>query len=341
MEHITAVWQLVPSMLPGAVAGTVTVLLGHPFDTVKTRMQNQASFAAPGAAAAGSTARLSVIHQSKLAVVDTYHSGGLRAFYRGASVPLLVTGAKRSVQFSLWEALMDRMKQRGAQGDGVVPMWAERHTSFIAGGVCGALGTLVSCPFHVVKIGTQVTDKTQIKNAVDCAWQLVRSNFQRAGAGGVVRALYRGLLPHMMKDVVFAGSYLGIYGRLRGLGKEIRSDPSSTPLATRGNLTVSTLYNSFLWGITSSFASGAIASITVWSVLLPFDTVKTLVQAGGMHRTDDAQTTRGVLRRIVVSDIPIRRLWRGTLVSVVKAGPVSGFSMLAYELTRAQLRSKE
>ncbi len=107
--------------LPGAVSGSVQVLVGHPFDTVKTRSQ-----------ALNNTS-------SWQSATILYKECGFRGFYRGVVPPIMVTASKRGIQLLMWERL--------------TPLLG--GNTFAAGAVTGGLGTFISCPLHVVKITAQ------------------------------------------------------------------------------------------------------------------------------------------------------------------------------------------
>ena len=65
--------------------GTTSVAIGHPFDTVKTKMQAQAGFES---------------HGMIRTFTQTLRNQGLRGLYRGALPPLMGSGIFRSTQFA-------------------------------------------------------------------------------------------------------------------------------------------------------------------------------------------------------------------------------------------------
>ena len=287
---------LLLSLLPGAATGAVQAVLGHPFDTIKTRTQS-AAFARPAAAAAAMTsasppaAAAGTPPSSSLAVArSTYERGGLRAFYRGVSVPLLVNMTKRSLQYAVW----DRLKER-------------RVNDFAAGAIVGAFGTIViGCPAHVIKIHSQIAGR---HNALQSAVHIFRS--------GGLRGFFAGLRANRAKDVVFASVYLGLYERYK----------TARPLA--------------------SYAEAAcVASVSVWLVFQPLDTVKTVCQsparAAGvatMHaqlagvRAGAASGSASAGAAAVTG--LMRHAYAGLGAALVRAGPANAASMSAYEWVKA------
>lgn len=282
-------FQLV-TVIPGAVAGAVSIGVGHPLDTIKTRMQ-----ANMHGAGVGQFHRRSAV-QSALTIV---RAEGIISLYRGVTIPLFTMTTKRAVQFSLWEHMRGLMLgpaataktlSRGPDGTSgnlstVEKMWK----NFVAGAFTGLSGSLVGCPAHVIKVRTQITTRDSVQNILVCTRQIWHENG--------IRGFYRGLPVHAAKDFTFAGFYLGLYGVLR---EALTTDGV---VSSRG-----------------AFVSGALASSVTWTILLPLDTVKTMLQA--------KQPWQSVLQLRFV------HLWRGLSPALLKAGPVSGLSSVAYEWSR-------
>ncbi|TPP42810.1 Mitochondrial carrier family protein [Leishmania donovani] len=233
------------ALIPGAAQGATTVVLGHPLDTAKVRMQSGGPH----------TCRSTVGTMWLMATAE-----GPSSLYRGVAPPLLMEGIKRSVQFALWDwmrafardASASRNGADGAARGGAGGAWeAVRDcahcglvgigsNSFVCGAVAGGVGTLIGCPMHVIKIQTQCQTAMGTRNA----WTCTRSIYDREGIFG----FYRGFRCNVAKDVCFAGMYLGLY---------------ATNMC--------------------AFLSGAVASMATWGLLFPLDTIKTLVQARQAH----------------------------------------------------------
>lgn len=297
------------AFLPGAAQGATTVLLGHPLDTAKVRMQ-----------AAGPN-----ITKSTFGTMWTMASTeGLRSLYRGAVPPLIMEGAKRSLQFALWDwlqacnaaaaATVAEVKKEESADRTPRSVMAEtaRHyahqtlayvggNTFLSGALSGGIGTLIGCPMHVIKIQTQYQTAQDTRNA----WTCMKDIYQKEG----VRGYYRGFRYNVMKDVCFAGTYLGLYATFRDRGFFQRESSDGTATGALGTPRTSHL---------GAFLSGATASMVTWVLLYPLDTFKTLVQARQAH----------AIPTILRSP---SRLYRGLVASLLKAGPVSGFSMAVYE----------
>lgn len=267
------------SLVPGAVQGAATVVFGHPFDTAKTRLQ---------AGVAGDMRSTTLKMLAKMIKRE-----GFASLYRGVGPPLLMMGTKRSVQFSVWEAVKKIDSTTGA-------LWSNdvKENPFFAGAIAGAVGTIIGCPMHVLKIQTQNTTRTEMKNALVCALKIWKCE----GFFG----FYRGLSWHVGKDTVFAATYLGLYEEIK---LKIEADYCS-----QGPSAV-------------AFSAGLLASVVTWLLWYPLDTVKTFVQA--------KQPLHAMLQ-IETSSL-FRLMYTGLPAALVRAGPVSGLAMVTYEVTRKAL----
>jgi hypothetical protein len=231
------------SLVPGAAQGASQVLLGHPLDTIKTRVQ---------------TAPLNNREGHKVfSVMKTMiREEGVISLYRGVSPPLLLTASKRSLQFALWERLNVYFGSKG----------------FISGGIAGVLGTVVGCPMHVIKIQTQNTTRADLKNAWSCFLYILRNEG--------IRGLYRGMYAQILKDTAFASVYLGLYGYGREWASKMDGGLVREPVATEigaphgSSFSLLLEYKSF-----RTFLVGCLASMMTWALLQPLDTFKTFVQS--------------------------------------------------------------
>jgi len=79
------------SFIAGFAYGGTTVLVGQPFETLKTLTQVHST-------TASSNAKPSLVTTAR----DLYASGGIKAFYRGGVPLLLGGGLMRSAQFGVY-----------------------------------------------------------------------------------------------------------------------------------------------------------------------------------------------------------------------------------------------
>ena len=346
---------------PGAAQGITTVLLGHPLDTAKTRLQ--------------ADHHQTLKTRSSIRVMCGMFKGeGLKSLYKGVTPPLLVMGSKRSLQFALWERIKRPVAAPGQQ-EGPIPQDSKHRTTvksivlgaketvatnnFLSGAISGALGTTLGCPMHVIKIQTQNGTGAASRNAFHCAVHVWREEG--------LRGFYRGFPAHVMKDVLFAGTYLGLYETLRlklsapqsaGGATSAAKDDHPSPAAATTTLLIPRLAlpafssdqgadaghkeDDRCASITSPsprsgnlvvFTAGTIASCITWVCLYPFDTLKTAIQARNPL----------TLRTFVSGpggfiENPMKA-YRGLAAALVRAGPVSGVAMVAYETVKSNVNA--
>lgn len=90
--------------LTGVLYGMSNTIVGHPFDTIKTKMQAQASHMA-GESSKGP-------RYTDCIKKTYYEEGGLRAFYRGWLPPMWGSIMYRSLQFAVFEMVFTACDDR-------------------------------------------------------------------------------------------------------------------------------------------------------------------------------------------------------------------------------------
>ena len=135
------VWDGAISFCGGAGYGITSVVLGQPFDTVKTRMQ-----ARPG------SLKTSALTVSR----DLFRSEGLPGLYRGG-LPLVVGGTLlRSAQFGCYEATLKQLRERALLTEKVGIF----DPQVVAAGFMGGVGRgVVEAPFELVKVRRQLAQE--------------------------------------------------------------------------------------------------------------------------------------------------------------------------------------
>lgn len=169
------------ALLPGFVCGVTTVVLGHPLDTLKTRLQAR-----------------EIQRWGMQMAITIVREEGPSALYRGVVPPLVMTATKRSLQLTVWEFLQKNFSSN----------------SFVAGAIAGGLGTVIGCPLHVVKIQTQNTQKAEIRNAFSCALAIAKQQ----GLNGFYRGFWQHALKDTCFAGCYLGIYGTIRDSESGIG---------------------------------------------------------------------------------------------------------------------------
>lgn len=136
------------SFIAGFAYGGTTVLVGQPFDTLKTLKQVQ-SAADTGAGRAPTS-----LFQT---VANLYSAAGIRGFYRGGLPLLLGGGLMRSAQFGVYNSVVPTLEKQYGRVDPKNYYFGCVNPHVVAAGWAGGVGRgLVEGPFEMVKVRKQI-----------------------------------------------------------------------------------------------------------------------------------------------------------------------------------------
>lgn len=283
----------------GSMAGMASLLVCHPLDVVRTRLQTSARFRG-----AFDCARKTVVEE------------GVLALYKGMSGPLLAQGIYKAVMFGAYTTAQQAIRSfSGAPASQPLSI----PQLFLCGAFAGGCNSFVVAPVELVRNrliaqytplkvaaaaataatggGTQSVVASSADAAstpfyrgpIDCVRQVVQSDG--------IRGLWKGLGPTLVRDVPGVGAWYAGYEVTRKL--------------LTGNLPASPLP---AW---KALTAGAMGGISFWLVAMPFDTVKSIVQ------TDLQGKYKNALDCVqqVVRKEGIRRLYRGLPVALTRGIP--------------------
>lgn len=225
--------------LCGGYGGVCTVLVGHPMDTVKVRLQTMAP-ATPGHPPPYSGTwdcfRKTVKHE------------GFRGLYKGMSAPL--TGVAPIFAISFFGYGVG--KQLLQKSDGA-PL--TKRELFLAGSFSGIFTTVVMAPGERIKCLLQIqqgaSTPKKYNGMVDCAKQLYKE--------GGMRSIYKGTCATLLRDMPASGVYFLTYEWV----KELLTPPD----AEAGQI-----------GLTATIMAGGSAGIANWIIGMPPDVLKSRLQ---------------------------------------------------------------
>jgi len=184
--------------LGGFLSGSVSILIGHPFDTVKVRQQ------------AGH-----VEYRGALDCVRrTVGEEGARALFRGMWSPLLTNSALNALTFSTWQETQRLLHFKEGSA-------APLEKVFLAGAIAGVVQCLIATPMELVRSKMQVRSDRSL-GYVECLRQVCRAE----GPTG----LYRGNVSMMAREGPAFGIYFSMYeATKRALCPELR-DGETEPM---------------------------------------------------------------------------------------------------------------
>lgn len=130
--------------LAGAASGAAGMAVGHPLDTIKTRIQT-----------APRGQYTSALHCARLTVAERGVRGGLMA---GVSFPVIAKAADKAVHFGA--------RQERASGPAV---------QALAGASSGVLASFITCPAELIKVQMQLgSERNTERGALACARNIMR-----------------------------------------------------------------------------------------------------------------------------------------------------------------------
>ncbi|KAH8910937.1 mitochondrial carrier, partial [Coniochaeta sp. PMI_546] len=269
-----------------------------PLDVVKIRLQLQThSLARPPPP--GST-----VYSGTLPTIrHILKHEGLRALWKGNVPAELMYVSYSAVQFATYRSstlLLHRLC-----GEGTLPSAAE---SFLAGAAGGAAATAATYPLDLLRTRFAAQGNDRVYAGLLRAVADIRRD---EGLGGYFRGIGAGL----GSIVPYMGMFFAAYETLR------------LPLAG-------------LWVLpfgSGDAAAGIMASVVAKTATFPLDLVRKRIQVQGPTRgryvNKDIPEYGGTVRtvRMIVAAEGVRGLYRGLVVSLLKAAPASAVTMWTYE----------
>ncbi|KAL4626864.1 hypothetical protein ACB092_05G127400 [Castanea dentata] len=177
----------------GLVAGVATVITGHPFDTVKVKLQKH------NTEAHGVTYRSGWHCTTRVLKTE-----GIRGLYRGATPSFVGVAFESSLLFGVYSQTKQSL-QGGVQSSGPQP-----QVIIPSAAIGGALISFVLCPSELVKCRMQVQGadslvpkSSRYSGPLDCALKTVKTE----GVTGIFRGGFTTLLRESSGNAVFFSVY--------------------------------------------------------------------------------------------------------------------------------------
>jgi len=286
-------------------AGCFSTLIGHPLDTIKVHQQTNP-------------------HLSKSSVPDVVNllsKGNILRLFRGIGPPMANQMIMNTVMFTVFNEMKGAANQS--------PILDENSSALVAGLFSGFATACISTPTDWIKIQAQISLSKSCGNEKQTAGYDVSSILKRHiwkdgkfDGSFFSRTLYSGHVANLGREGVFTMVYLGMYDRISNAVKVRRSHGGATFDTNEQPLGMGTVI------LISSF-TGACA----WICNYPFDTVKTVMQAGLSSTQNNERSTLRYAIRSIYSSGGWKGFWRGAGPSTFRAMLVTSSRMLAYEKT--------
>lgn len=284
------------SLAAGGVGGICAVIVGHPFDLVKVRLQ---------------TADKGVYTGAIDVVKKTIAREGLaRGLYAGVSAPLV--GVTPMFAVSFWGYDMGKKLVNNFSTVPVVnntPQYSIGQIS--AAGFFSAIPmTLITAPFERVKILLQIQGQKQLapgeKPKYSGGVDVVRQLYKEGG----VRSVFRGSAMTLARDGPGSAAYFAVYEYVKR---------SLSPKDADGNATGEL-------SLPAVMTAGGAAGIAMWIPVFPVDTIKSRIQTA-----EGRPTISGVISGVYRSG-GIKAFFPGFGPALARAVPANAATFLGVEL---------
>ncbi|WCJ27068.1 Mitochondrial substrate carrier family protein [Euphorbia peplus] len=289
--------------LAGFLAGISTVITGHPFDTVKVKLQNN------NAVAHG------IKYSNGLHCAATIlQTEGVKGLYRGATSSFVGVAVESSILFGVYSQTKQYLQlQGGVRCD--VPM----PRVIIPSAVCaGSIISFILCPVELLKCRMQIQgtgSSRRYTSPLDCALQTVKSD----GVSGV----FRGGLTTFLRESIGSAVFFSVYEYVRYyMHSQLKSSSSK---------------NSKFLDMGIGIMSGGLGGVVFWSAVLPLDVAKTMIQT-----TPDKSTTRNPFQVLdsIYRRKGIRGCYAGLGATILRAFPANAAAIVTWELAMKMLGIK-
>jgi len=306
-------WPSLRHFIAGYASGVCLLLAGHPFDTIKVRLQ-----------AEGPTGRF---HGPLHCLKQTIKYEGVLGLYKGMSAPLISTGFLQcflfGVQYQIVDVMVNLEKAKKRSSEQIEANWKHQMQAAI---LSGALQSFLGCPIEGVKGRLQVQYRN-LKNVssskdpspvyyyrgpMDCFMKV----YQKLG---VRHGLYRG----WSADVLVRMSLCNLFGSYFWIRNELMNYYYGAE-ATRGVVSPKL-------PLSASILAGGLSGICFWVSCYPFDVIKNRLQTAPDVSPPLYRNFRHVVQVMYRKD-GFRAFWAGFVPCLLRAFPANAASFFGLEL---------
>lgn len=271
----------------GCLGGFSGILVGHPFDTVKVRLQSQDP----------KNPKYSGTWNCFTKTIKKESTFGL---YKGMLSPLYGSIAINAVVFGVHGNVLRALGTNDVK------------TQFIAGAIAGGIQSFIASPMELVKIRFQMqgegeSSKTKVKvkknpkyfysSTTDCLRKIYKYE-------GGFKGVFRGMTLTQLREIPSFAVYFASYHYLC----------EKTNAVSDGNVSISKL-----------LFCGGWAGILCWIVTYPTDVLKTRQQMDGMGTTKYKSIIDLTVRSVRQEGYSV--LFRGLNATLLRAFPTNGATL--------------
>lgn len=281
----------------GLLAGVATVVIGHPFDTVKVKLQKH------------NTEAHGMKYKNGLhCTARIVKSEGVKGLYRGATSSFLGMAFESSLLFGIYSRTKQKL-QEGLQNTRPQPQVIIPSAAY-----SGAIISFVLCPSELLKCRMQIqgTDSLVPKSSrysspLDCALKTMKTE----GVTGIFRGGLTTLLRESLGNAVFFSIYEYVRYYMHLQLKAASSDHND------------------LIDVGIGIVTGGLGGVAFWSAVLPLDVAKTIIQTAS-----DKSSTKNPFRILnsIYRRAGLRGCYTGLGPTIARAFPANAAAIVTWEL---------
>ena len=295
--------SLLVDLLAGFSSGCAIVVVGHPFETLRTRMQTTGG-RAPGAMLQRRAPSFRSIAQTMLSDMGPSVLPAVRGLYRGALPPLMTSGCVSMCIWTSFETIKRTIHGPGQVGD------APLATVWVSAACAPLLCMPVSVPQQRLSKLLQVNErKGDFTSVRACTRAILRAEG--------LRGLYRGGSALAVQDFFGRANYVTTYEACKRVWARVNDGADLT--------------------ISQRMLAGAASGTMGWIFTYPIDCVKArlMTQAPGKVRWN---TVRGCVHQ-TWQEGGLRGMYRGILLCLGRGVPVAMVALPTYDMARGMWSS--
>lgn len=289
----------------GVLAGVATVIVGHPFDTVKVKLQKH------------NTQANGIKYKNGLrCTTRILKTEGVKGLYRGATSSFVGMAFESSLIFGIYSQTKHLLQ--GETQNGKPQLLTIIPSAAFAGGIISFIlcpSELIKCRMQVQGADTFLQSSSRYSSPIDCAVKTVKSE----GLSGV----FRGGGATFLRESIGNAFFFSTYEYVRYYMHKPLRDASS-------DLT-------HVIDVGVGIVSGGFAGIVFWSSVLPLDVAKTIIQT-----SPDKNHTRNPFRilELIYRRSGVGGCYTGLGPTIARAFPANAAAIVTWELAMKMLGSR-
>ncbi|XP_041121060.1 solute carrier family 25 member 48 [Polyodon spathula] len=296
----------VDDFVAGWIGGAASTVVGHPLDTVKTRLQAGKGYK-------------NTFH----CILTVYRKENVSGFFKGLSFPLASITLYNSVVFGVYSNMQRLIRESRTGTERRGPDLVELVLSSIA---AGFISVGIGAPVDLVKIRLQMQAQPVLTENLNLAGNVPLRSVELREQQPVFRG------PVQCISIIVQSE--GIPGLYRGAGAMVLRDvPGYTLYFVPYTLLCDWLSPGERATLNPFYIclAGGVAGSISWVTATPADVVKSRLQADSVYQRKYKGIVHCILQSYKTDGLQV--FFRGVTVNAIRGFPMSATMFLAYELS--------